>query len=248
MVQLKYFGDNRDFFKYDLITSIVTASSLRNYVFVPMLTEHRFDNEGNIAPRNNGGKSEELLSFITCCNTKSLTHWETWLLPRVASYETIGPPDTTFFSDDTREQYWGSFKRMLGKKNALVFIDPDTGLETGNSSYLKKMGREKYILDDEMKFFYRDIDTSSVLMIYQHLPNNKDIHLCSVRKKLAQLQSASGGSLACAYREDDLAFLFVAKDQTIFDELCKILNDYHANSQHKLKSLYPPSGYIQADA
>lgn len=47
MVQLKYFGDDRDYFKYDLITSLVSDTTLRHYVFVPMLTEHRHDNEGN---------------------------------------------------------------------------------------------------------------------------------------------------------------------------------------------------------
>ncbi len=238
MVQLKYFGDNRDFFKYDLITSIVRASSLSNYVFVTMLTEHRFDNEGNIAPRNTCGKSEELLSFITGCKSKSLTHWENWLSPLVTSYETIKPPDTTFFSDNTREQYWERFEPLLGKENALVFIDPDTGLETGNPSYLKKMGREKYILNEEIKFLYNHLASSSVLMVYQHLPKNKNIHHEAVRKKLSQLQSASGGTFVCAYREDDLAFLFIAKDQRLFNELRNILNDYHDKSQHKLKSLH----------
>lgn len=38
MVQLKYFGDSRDYFKYDLITTLVQHTSLDNYLFVPMLT------------------------------------------------------------------------------------------------------------------------------------------------------------------------------------------------------------------
>jgi len=244
MVQLKYFGDYRDFFKYDLITSVVAASSLNKYVFVPMLTEHRFDNEGKKAPRYAGGKSKELLTFINRCPSKSLTHWEKWLSSsRVDSYETINPPDTIFFSDDEREQYWRIFKPLLGRENALVFLDPDTGLETGTPSYLSKMGREKYILDKETEFLYKQLESSSLLMIYQHLPNNKNIHLDSVRKKLSQLQSASGGSLVCAYREDDLAFLFLSKDPRLFDELCNILNAYHVNSHHKLKSLHLPSSY-----
>ena len=35
------------------------------------------------------------------------------------------------------------------------------------------------------------IDISSILMIYQHLPNNKDIHKSSVDKKMIQLASNS---------------------------------------------------------
>jgi hypothetical protein len=61
MVQLKYFGDNRDFFKYDLITAVFKHPSMRHYVFVPMLTEHRHDNEGKKPPRNRGDKSDALL-------------------------------------------------------------------------------------------------------------------------------------------------------------------------------------------
>ena len=41
MVQLKYFGDNRDFFKYDLITVVLEHTSLSHYVFIPMLIAHR---------------------------------------------------------------------------------------------------------------------------------------------------------------------------------------------------------------
>lgn len=239
MVQLKYFGDNRDFFKYDLITSIFcSTSSLCNYVFVPMLTEHRVDNEGNIPPRNIGGKSEGLLSFIKGCENKSLTHWKTWLLPLVNSYETIEPSDSTFFSDRAREQYWENFNPMLIKEDALIFIDPDTGLETGKPSYLNRMGREKYILNEEIDILYNYLHSSSILMVYQHLPNNKDIHQCSVRNKLSQLKAESGGNWVCAYREDDLAFLFIAKNKDLFNELRNILKDYYDKSLHKLKSLH----------
>ena len=44
MVQLKYFGDSRDYFKYDLMTSILEEMMLESYVFIPMLTNHRDDN------------------------------------------------------------------------------------------------------------------------------------------------------------------------------------------------------------
>ncbi len=102
MVQAKYFGDIRDYFKYDLITSLVMeVSSFRKYVFIPMLTPPREDNQGNKEiPRDIGNKRPKLQSFIQGCQGKSLRHWETWLAKYVNNYRTIEPVDETYFYND----------------------------------------------------------------------------------------------------------------------------------------------------
>jgi hypothetical protein len=238
MVQLKYFGDSRDFFKYDLITAVFERSSLRHYVFVPMLTEHRHDNEGKKAPRQRGDKSADLLVFIKRCSCKSLKHWEAWLKNYVNSYRTLEPVDETFFSDRMRAKYWKAFQPLIRQKNSLVFVDPDTGLETGKPWYLRKMGREKYILDYELQSLINEIDCTSVLMLYQHLPNNKLVHTASVKKKLEQIRRVDCRAYTCAYREDDVAFLFVSKQKKVQEEIQGLLKNYHARSNHKYKSLH----------
>ena len=107
MVQLKYFGDSRDYFKYDLITSIIELLKIQTYVFVPMLTRHREDREGEKPPRNKDGKSKKLLYFIEGCKTsKDLNHWETWLNSHVRKYKTVKPVNETFFEDSKRSTYW----------------------------------------------------------------------------------------------------------------------------------------------
>jgi hypothetical protein len=237
MVQLKYFGDSRDYFKYDLITSILEEIEVENYVFIPMLTNHRIDMEGNKRPKKDDGKSANLLSFIGSCESKSLNHWETWLSGFVENYKTLKPVNGTFFNDDNRYGYWDSFSTYLKEKNALIFLDPDTGLESGKKSYLLKKGREKYILNHEIDMLHNHLDTSSIMMIYQHLPNNKHIHEQAVSKKLTQLK-ASNAPFVCSYREDDLAFLFMVKDEALFKQLCRTLTSYHAKSEHKYKSLH----------
>lgn len=238
MVQLKYFGDSRDYFKYDLIQAVLERSSLRHYVFVPMLTDHREDNEGKKTPVNRGDKAQELLTFIKGCGCKSLKHWERWLARYVESYSTVEPVDQTFFSDGGRDAYWELFRPLLSRENALVFVDPDTGLQTGNASYRKKMGPEKYILDGELAGLIAALTPSSVLMIYQHLPNNKHIHAQSVEKKLAQVHGVDAGVFACAYREDDLAFLFISKRQPLHDEMRGVLAGYLDRSTHPYKSVH----------
>lgn len=103
MVQLKYFGDGRDYFKYDLIKNVFEKTTLRHYVFVPMLTGHREDNEGKVAPNNRGDKPQELLDFMASCQNKSLKHWQSWILNYARSYATAEPVDLTFFSGERRK-------------------------------------------------------------------------------------------------------------------------------------------------
>lgn len=238
MVQLKYFGDSRDYFKYDLITKILSTGPLSNYAFVPMLTNHRDDGEGNKTPTHIEGKSKELLSFIESCQSKDLSHWEAWLKPYIESYITVQSVNSIYFEDSNRNKYWKAYKEIVASENALVFVDPDTGLETGTPSYLRKMGREKYILNGEFRYLHTVLNNSSVLMLYQHLPNNKHKHEEAVQKKISQAIKNTGCALVIAYREDDLAFLFIVKNETVFLSLREVLEKYHRNSEHLYKSIH----------
>lgn len=238
MVQHKYFGDSRDYFKYDLIKTVLENTALRHYVFIPMLTEHRDDAEGKVSPKDRGDKSPDLLHFIRSCDGKSLKHWRSWVARFAESYSTVEPVDETYFSDEGRETYWKRYDNSLSTADALVFVDPDTGLETGGPSYLRKMGREKYILNPELRTLIEGLDQSSVLMLYQHLPPNKHLHRQSVDKKLAQVCSVSPLAKVCAYREDDLAFLFVSKSESRHQEIRNVLVDYDAGSAHAYKSIH----------
>ena len=100
------------------------------------------------------------------------------------------------------------------------------------------MGRDKYILDSEIELLYDHLDPSSVLMIYQHLPNNKHVHEVSVTKKIKQLRSSNKDSHVCGYREDEVVFLFMSKDATLFTHLSSTLTNYHSKSEHRYKSLH----------
>lgn len=247
MVQAKYFGDIRDYFKYDLITSLVTeVSSFRKYVFIPMLTPPREDNQGSKKiPRDIGNKRHELQSFIQGCQGKSLRHWETWLARYVNNYHTIEPVDETYFYNDreSRRQYWNRFKHWFDLENALIFLDPDTGPETGKPSYLKKQGIEKYLLNDELKDLVNALAPTSALMIYQHLVPDKKRHIEMVDKKLKQASVSDSGVFVCAYREDDLAFIFMLKGEDVYKEIFSLLSKYHSDSTQKFKSIHelPPS-------
>jgi len=237
MVQLKYFGDDRDYFKYDLITTLVRNTSLRHYVFVPMLTEHRHDNEGNQAPKPRIGKRGELLSFIKSCNGKSLAHWERWLAPHVESYRTIEPVDRTIFCNDTRENYWNRTQHLLEQRETLVFLDPDTGLQLGRKSRIRERDWPKYILDKELGNLIESLHPTSALLVYQHLPRNMHWHATTVDKKIACTKECFGLHVS-AYREGDLAFIAMTKSERVRKEVDGVFADYHQRSDHRFKSLH----------
>ena len=79
-------------------------------------------------------------------------------------------------------------------------------------------------------------------MMLTAMYTRKHIHDAAVTKKVKQLQANSGGKLVCAYREGDLAFLFIAKELNLFRRLYQFLAAYHSSSQHPTKYLYPPMG------
>ncbi len=237
MVQLKYFGDDRDYFKYDLITSLVSDTTLRHYVFVPMLTEHRHDNEGNRVPKPRVGKRGELLNFITRRKSKSLSHWELWLAPHVESYRAIDPVDRAIFSNDTRERYWRQVQPLLKQKETLVFLDPDTGLQLGRKSRIHERDWPKYILDKELKHLIENLHPDSALLVYQHLPRNMHMHMATVDNKI-NLAKERFNLYASAYREGDLAFIAMSKSARVHQDINQVFSAYLQCSGHLQKSLH----------
>ena len=113
-------------------------------------------------------------------------------------------------------------------------------LETGKLSYLEKQGIERYLLNDELKDLVNALSPTSALMIYQHLELNKKRHIEMVDKKLEQVRISGSGVFVCAYREDDLAFIFLFKGEDIYEETYSLLNKYHSESTQKFKSIRPP--------
>jgi hypothetical protein len=223
MVQLKYFGDSRDYLKYDLITVVLKKLQFNCYVFVPLLTDHRDDNEGQKRPYH---EDSELQTFINECNGKSLVHWERWLKRYVNTYQTVEPVDKTFFHNYERQQYWNKFQPLLKSEHSLLFLDPDIGIETGRISKIKTKNKEKYILSNEVICLVKNIPPTSLLMIYQQLQRNSHKREKDLIEKVRRLNNISEDISACAYREDDLAFLFISRSNDIYTRICSCLESY----------------------
>lgn len=237
MVQLKYYGDDRDYFKYDLISFILDKKIFRQYGFVPMLTEHRYDNEGNIPPAPSDCKSKELLNFISTHSTPDLNNWELWLSKYASSYNTIHPTNTTFFNNNNRFDYWNKFQSVINGHNSLVFFDPDTGIQAGRKTRIDKKEYEKYILNDEINNLLNQLSNSSMFIIYQHLQRNSKKHDEDIKNKYKSLVKIDTNLDVSIYREKDLAFIFVTKDKSIYTSVTNALVAYKNRSTVNSKSL-----------
>lgn len=242
MVQLKYFGAGRDHFKYDLMSSILEDMKVETYVFIPMFISNPLKDEANPSQEPTGRTSTSLLSFIGACAAKSPCHWERWLHGCSKKDKAVGPCNKIVIVKHSKDEYWVQCEEHLREKKALVSLDPDSRLKSGTYSYPRKTDRTRYVLNHEIILLFSHLDPSSILMIYQHLPNNKPVHEEDVSKNLEHLKVLNSTALICGYREGDLVFILMSKDQELFTRLCSTLTTYHAKNQHRHKSLHlPPS-------
>jgi AIG2 family protein len=125
----QYFADERDLFKYDLLLELMQSMpSLTRLVLIPMLTADDGRRDGNRVSYDAGGFRAEVHAFLQDrlrAGERDLTKLRSFFANR--PFEYVPHLDDTLFSGD-RDEY---FARIHDDKlqNALVFFDPDNGLE-----------------------------------------------------------------------------------------------------------------------
>ena len=109
---------------------------------------------------------------------------------------------------------------------SLIFFDPDTGVQAGRKTQIKREEYEKYILNEEMPHLLESLSETSAFVIYQHLQRNSKKHEADMARKIEALANMSAGILISAYREKDLAFLFIAKSNAIHRKVRSAIEKY----------------------
>jgi hypothetical protein len=119
------------------------------------------------------------------------------------------------FSHENRVNY---FQKLFEKfpAESLILLDPDTGLEVKNPT-------QRHLLFEEVNNIFDRMDSSSVLMIYQHIP--RVIRKGYIKKRCEEL-SAVCGSLPETITDNEIVFFFLTKDQAMRSRLCKVLGEY----------------------
>ncbi|MCP4671395.1 MAG: hypothetical protein GY857_08805, partial [Desulfobacula sp.] len=170
-----------------------------------------------ISPESSPCKSEELLAFICSHSKPDLNNWELWLKKYTSSYLTVQPINSTYIGNQNRNEYWAKFCRVISMPESLIFFDPDTGVQAGRKTRIKREDYEKYILNEEMPHLLEGLSETSIFVIYQHLQHNSKKHEADMARKIKALLSMDVGVKVSAYREKDLAFLFIAKSNEVHE-------------------------------
>jgi len=163
----QYFGDIRDLFKYDLITEVMKGvKPLQKFIFIPMLTPNDNRNDGNkrnFTEKNAGYLNERLKQF--------LTHWGHAVSKERRDFREIKEhfktggikinifKENSYFTKRNRSDYFHKVDDAL-LSDALIFLDPDNGMEIKNNT-------ERHILYAEMKSLYLSMNENSLLMAIQ---------------------------------------------------------------------------------
>jgi hypothetical protein len=101
--------------------------------------------------------------------------------------------------------------------DALVFVDPDNGLE------VRRPG-EKHILYSEVRDLYRRMGNGSILMIYQYFPRRPRQEYLNMRCQ--ELKEKITGDWPVCIDDDEIAFFFLTKDGSLEHELTHVIGHY----------------------
>lgn len=225
----QYFGDNRDLFKYDFIDFIFKnnkISSIDSFTFIPMLTENNNRNDGNqtkIDKAKAGTKNAGLIAYLRECraeNRKNITEIKNYFLNHGIAIKIYGenefPVHGKYFEHKGRANYFEKIDPKLLSK-ALIFVDPDNGLQVMKSN-------EKHLLYSEVRSLNERMDKNSILMIYQHFP--RENHIKYLARRSNELNDITGNS-PIYISDNEIIFFLLTKNDTMKDHLAKIITQYN---------------------
>lgn len=218
----QYFGDVRDLFKFDLIEYILKSNNeVGNFLYIPMLTKP--DNKKHGKKRDYckgkaGNKNYSLMRFLDENKNngiKSLKDYEVFKR-RIIIYK-----EDEFFCRENKNKladYFTQARGLLYNNNFLIFVDPDIGLQVKNN-------KEKHILYDEARVIYKNMSSSSILMIYQHRPQGLKTIDC-IRNTKEELDKIGQN---CAITDKEIVFFFLTKNTERIKDVHRMLMAYHEN-------------------
>jgi hypothetical protein len=219
----QYFGDNKDLFKYDLMTVLNKDLKLDGITIVPMLTENDETNDGNDRIHKKakaGTKNYKLIQFLEQFvdkNTRNINelkkHFDDIQIQFKFSSDSI-------FSHKERDKYFSKIT-LSNLKNEHLFFDPDNGLEIKKSSH-------KHILYSDVAKCFSSIDDNSIISIIQFKPRVKwDIIIPKKMDELTKQVTPHVTYIA----NSKVAFFILAKNKKRLDEIQKSLDSYKTNYQ-----------------
>ncbi len=218
----QYFGDINDFFKYDLVFNLIEKiENLKCFTFIPMLTEDDGSSDGGLTIYD-GSRRKELDDFLKDCIKKSDRRVKN-LRSFMSKYEQIEYhpyKDDEYFLHAEREQYFDSIHSSI-LNESVILIDPDNGFEVKS---MRSGTGHKYIKYKELSTIYTRMDSSSLIIVYQHIPRvKKERFFARVGEKICNCKNTKN----LIYLSDNrIVFFIMAKTDELKDKTREVLDNY----------------------
>lgn len=237
-MNVKFFGNSLDLFKYDVLISLIGKEELLYYV--PMLTapkdrvvdpKYLIYEVGSLNKRlkdkmvsyfkTNSNQFDEILD----CFEEAKVDYRVILHSSKDNDKIVRLEDLhDFFNDDEREKYFQYSIQNFNEieRDKIIFLDPDIGLDLKVKRRFRSM-KEAYLKTEELKQCFINSGKNDVVCFFQHLGN----HRYSVTDRLMDLKVELGKYvLIVGYRriQGSLVFAFKNKDQ--YDSYRNKLREY----------------------
>jgi hypothetical protein len=220
----QYFGDKRDYFKYDLMIFLAQMlPGIQRFTFIPMLTcNDGLGHGGKTNFAQAGGKPALYMFLQKCVNEqrRSVAQLRTFFAEHRFKFEYCHYHDKLRFAHQKRESY---FEGIPGDflQHTVILVDPDNGLE------VKAVGPSKghrYIRYDEVNNIYLRMSESSIFVIFQFFPRiQRQPYL---RRRFQELHSALQCPFPIAISDNEIAFIILAKSNERRTRVLQLLKDY----------------------
>jgi alkylated DNA nucleotide flippase Atl1 len=223
----QYFGDRRDFFKFELLLDLATCHQRRRLLVVPMLTPNDSTGEGNVTTYECGARRRGLfdsLRHAVALGERDIRVLRD-VLPRCGT-EILSYRDSEYFDNESRQAYFDGVPTD-SLAGSVVFLGPDIGLETGTTSYMRSNGSDKYLLYSDLSQIAARASNDSIFVVYQHLQRNASLRAADLDRRRRDVETALRTSFVYAVQWADLAFLVAVRDNEVAGRVAKTLQ-HHA--------------------
>jgi len=226
-VKNQYFGDQRDFLKYDLLADLAEHTpGVSRLTIIPMLTPHDGTREGNVVAYDAGRRRPDIFHFLRYClarNDRDIRNLRTLFQGR--DYAFHCHRDGLHYSHEARLEYFASVpdRSLL---DAVVFVDPDTGIETGTVPYMQGAGISRYLFWPDITSLFGRMSESSVLVVYQHLQRNASLVVGDMQGKSLAMCGHLRVPAVLLCDDGDVAYLITSRAKRVWDHLARSLPIY----------------------
>jgi hypothetical protein len=161
-MRYQFFLDARDYIKYALLDDLMAQLEPGQLSLIWMLTSDVGNTHGNRHPRFDASRPA-LNAFFERDPRPNLWDVSDYFNRRGYICNSYGDQPEDFFTATNRAEYFKSIPTNL-LKNALVFLDPDNGVEPRTGP------KTSHVRLAELQGLWNRLSGESVLVIYQHKP------------------------------------------------------------------------------